>query len=186
MQLVRVLVDPRFGWTVGSMKMMRWFDLVAICTDQLRRWIPYVVYYVLACIVTLALIANSALIIKLLRAGGLKAQWPLTTLRFIVRVFLVVFFTTVLEWLLYPADCAADDMSLSAWMHGAGSECTPFALPEVFVLALSAILVLIFSGFNPTSYTLHPTPYTLHPTPHTLHPTPHTLNPKPHTPNPKP
>ena len=34
MQLVRVLIDPRFGWTVESMEMMRWFDLVAICTDQ--------------------------------------------------------------------------------------------------------------------------------------------------------
>jgi hypothetical protein len=34
MQLVRVLVDPRFGWTEESMAMMRWFDLVAICTDQ--------------------------------------------------------------------------------------------------------------------------------------------------------
>ena len=34
MQLVRVLVNPRFGWTVESMKIVRWFDLVAICTDQ--------------------------------------------------------------------------------------------------------------------------------------------------------
>ena len=39
---------------------------------QLRRWIPYVVYYVLGCIVTLALIANCGFIIKVLSAGGLK------------------------------------------------------------------------------------------------------------------
>lgn len=40
MQLVRVLVDPRFGWSVESTEMMRWFDLVAICTDQVVHLPP--------------------------------------------------------------------------------------------------------------------------------------------------
>jgi len=39
---------------------------------QLRRWIPYVVFYVVACIVTLALTANCAFLMKLLSTGGLK------------------------------------------------------------------------------------------------------------------
>ena len=160
LQVVRVLGNVRYGWSVESQAFLRWFDLVAVLTDQLRRWVPYICFYVLAVVLVIAAITDAMYVVKLFHDGVVTTIWPLKVLRLMVASIVTIVFTTVLDWLLYPVDCSTDAMSLPAWLHGLGTECTPFGMPEIFIsipTLLLAFLYIIFSvGTNVFAFELDP------------------------------
>ncbi|KAJ1484657.1 hypothetical protein T484DRAFT_2494081 [Baffinella frigidus] len=160
LQVVRTLGTIRFGWTVESQALLRWFDLIALITDQLRRWVPYVCFYVLAVVLVIAAMADAIYVVKLFRDGVLAVIWPLRVLRLLVASIVTIVFTTVLDWLLYPVDCSAEPMSLAAWFHGNGSACTPFGIPEIFIaiptILLAALFIIFSVGTNVFAFNLDP------------------------------
>eukprot|EP00290_Baffinella_frigidus_P018838 CAMPEP_0180198638 /NCGR_PEP_ID=MMETSP0987-20121128/5287_1 /TAXON_ID=697907 /ORGANISM="non described non described, Strain CCMP2293" /LENGTH=480 /DNA_ID=CAMNT_0022153679 /DNA_START=127 /DNA_END=1566 /DNA_ORIENTATION=+ len=159
-QVVRVVGNIRYGWTVQSQDFLRWLDLVAVITDQLRRFVPYVCFYVLAVVLVIAAITDAMYVMKLFRDGVLTIIWPLKVLRIMVASIVTIVFSTVLEWLLYPVDCSADARSLAQWLHGNGVVCAPFGTPDIFIaiptILLAAIYIVFSVGTNVFAFELDP------------------------------
>ena len=50
---------------------------MALAFDLVRQWVPYLCFFLLACVLVLAASADSVFIIKMTREGVLSAAWPL-------------------------------------------------------------------------------------------------------------
>ncbi|KAJ1482504.1 hypothetical protein T484DRAFT_1803840 [Baffinella frigidus] len=154
--------DQADGSKIFSMLLLTidMFDLVAVLTDLLREWVPYMCFYVLAVVLVIAAITDAIYVVKLFSDGVLTIIWPLKVLRLMVASIVTIVFTTVLDWLLYPVDCSADAASLSAWLHGEGSACTPFGMPEIFIaiptILLAALYIIFSVGTNVFAFELDP------------------------------
>lgn len=55
----------------------RRFDLVAVATDQVRQWVPFLVLYIVACLLVVGMAGNAMYVVKITREGILGVLWPL-------------------------------------------------------------------------------------------------------------
>ena len=61
--------------------------------------------------------------------------------------------TSMTKWLLMPVDCLVYDNageSLSSKVHGAGSDCNPWQIPEVFIAVPALVLLAAYAVFAST------------------------------------
>lgn len=61
--------------------------------------------------------------------------------------------TSMTKWLLMPVDCLVYDNageSLSSKVHGAGSDCNPWQIPEVFIAVSALVLLAAYAVFAST------------------------------------
>jgi len=145
LQVVRVITQPGYGWTDETQSTSHWFDLVAVVRDQVRQWVPFVCFYILAALLVIVAVFDSVFIIKMTRDGVLNGVWPLKILRFLVATILTTLFTTTLEWLLYPLDCRLDEVNMAYWLHGGSSACVPWEMPDAFLSVFTILVVLVLT-----------------------------------------
>ena len=65
---------------------------------------------------------------------------------------MTTFFTSMLSWLLYPADClGASGQSFTIYVSGSEANCAPFSAPAVAATLPSILVATVFVVFSLTT-----------------------------------
>ena len=167
MQVWRVLMQPAFGWTESTYRVVKFGDVVYVASWLVALPLPRYALFVAAALVTLTMLGVVALSAQMLKSGDLSDKKLVSALRVMVGLFCNVAFTSILQFLLIPVDCTQPnqtEISFLEEIRGADAECEPFQSPEVVASVTGVILVpvatLVTLMFGSLAIETHPLAYT--------------------------
>lgn len=150
LQVLRSLAVSTFLWSDYSISIMRSVDLVSLFFHTVQQIIPEWVFFGFAMLVAIGGIINAGYVMKVFRAGDVKIIWPLKILRMLVASIVTVFFTTVLEFLIYPVRCMdiSHEDNFSSVLHGSARPCNPWDVPEISFSIPTILVAVAFISFS--------------------------------------
>eukprot|EP00961_Rhodomonas_salina_P248459 3357949-Rhodomonas_salina.1 len=130
--LLRILTLPAFGWASRTSGLIEKFDVVYDVTLLGSMVVPRYSFFILAFVVVAFALAETIFVARIFEAGSVKQMWPVKVLRFLVVMMVTTLFSSLVKWLLIPLSClVSDEASFSEAIHGEGTACDPFRLPEI-------------------------------------------------------
>eukprot|EP00286_Rhodomonas_abbreviata_P001214 CAMPEP_0181288294 /NCGR_PEP_ID=MMETSP1101-20121128/256_1 /TAXON_ID=46948 /ORGANISM="Rhodomonas abbreviata, Strain Caron Lab Isolate" /LENGTH=1714 /DNA_ID=CAMNT_0023392407 /DNA_START=283 /DNA_END=5427 /DNA_ORIENTATION=- len=152
-QVLRVMTSPGYGWSPETYNLMKKIDLVYVLADLVSRVMPRYSLFILASLLVMFALADTAFVAKLFRGGGkVQTMWPVKLLKFLVATIVTTLFSSVTKWLLIPLEClVSSEASLSQALHGDEAPCTPWLYPEVVFSVFTCGVTSLYVAFALTT-----------------------------------
>jgi len=166
LQVWRVLVQPAFGWLPATYSVVRFFDPLYLLSWLISIPLPRYALFVIASVLSVTLLALVAAQWRRLDGPGgriVKSGALANALQAVTFLFRSVLFTSVIQALLIPLDCAQPsqtELAFSEQLRGEGAECSPFIFPDVIAsvvgLVLAPMVFVVTLKFSSLAIEMHP------------------------------
>ena len=149
-QVVRVLLQPVYGWTSSSYSVTRFVDVVFLMEWLCSKIISRLFFFVFAVALVFAMLVSFRLVAGMVSCSPHGVSLPIhfresflciRILRGLVQVAVRMLFNSLVAWLLIPCDCHFEHESLSSIIHGSSAKCSPWQVPEIFI-SVPALLLM--------------------------------------------
>lgn len=105
LQVLRVLLQPIYGWNETTYNVMKFFDPVFVFSWLVSSVVPRYTLFILAFLLVGTALADTCVVVMLFRAGEVTQLAPIKLLRSLVGLVVVLLFSSVIKWCVCLCVC---------------------------------------------------------------------------------
>ena len=175
LQTLPMLLHSVYGWNEATQNVAKYMDPVFIIQWGCTQIVPRLCFFFLACVLVTVTFGLAVIIARRVSrhdrsaagvkpdifrgsASGMQGQgggepsraWgSIQAFQLATEIIVGMLSTSMTKWLLMPIECLIYDTddSLSSTIHGAGSDCNPWRVPEVLIAGAALFLLAGYAVF---------------------------------------